>query len=743
MKGVAQNIGRPNTSDMPFPKQKTPIARSSGSTKSATSDARFSSLSTDPRYRLPSKKHTHTKLDKRFGRILKDEEFSKKASVDRYGRKLQKNAGRKDLERLYQLEDEDEDEDEESGDDEDDVRKELKRMDRKYDPARDGGFSESSSSEEESSEEEDEEDVEEAELYATEDQVANIPTGEVSKRIAVVNMDWDNVRADDIMAVALSFLPAEGRIDSVTVYPSEFGRERMDREEMEGPPKELFVSKKKKEADDEDEEEESGSELDSDEEDEKIKKQLLKEDTGEEYNSTALRKYQLDRLRYYYAVIECSSLAAAKEIYESMDGREYLSSANFFDLRFVPDDVTFDEKPRDSCTDVPRDYKPNEFVTDALRHSKVHLTWDAEDRHRKEVQKRAFSRQEIDDNDLQAYIGSASSSEGEDDEDEDEPIPDGVDIDTMSVTSKSTVNRQAKRDALRAALGLAAEPETTSRKGKKDRDQGPVGNMEISFTPGLSAAEKKASVFENDPREAEETTMEKYVRKERERKQRRKERMKAKREGHDGDVDDNEVDSAAADQIQEEAGAEQDLGFDDPFFTDPLHAEKQKKKAKREAKLERQKQEAATAAASATQRAELELLMAGEGENDAGMRHFDMREIRKAEKEKASKYKKKNKKMDKKAGDDATTQHEDDFKMDTQDPRFARLFASHEFAIDPTNPRFSKTEGMKKLMEEGRRKRANGESGKGGEGVKKAEKRVRSEGDLGALVEKVKKRAKA
>ena len=721
----------PLLTKMPYPKQRKPISRDAAPS-TTTKDARFASLSTDPRFKLPSKKHTHTKLDKRFDRILKDDEFSKKASVDRYGRNLQKDAGRKDLERLYSLE---EDEDAESGEEDEVVRKELGRMDRKYDPARDGGFSESSSSEDEGSEsDEDEEDLEEAELYATEEQVAQIPTGEVSRRIAVVNMDWDNVRAEDIMAVALSFLPAEGRIESVAVYPSEFGRERMDREEMEGPPKEIFASSKK-EVESESEEEEDGENSDSDDDDddddEQIKKSLLKEDTGEEYNSTALRKYQLDRLRYYYAIITCSSPAPAQSIYEAMDGREYLSSANFFDLRFVPDETTFDEeKPRDSCTGIPRDYKPNEFVTDALRHSKVKLTWDAEDKVRKEVQKRAFSRKEIDENDLQAYIGSASS-DSEDEEDADEEIPEGVDVDTMSVTSKSTVNRQARRDALRAALGLSAEPaEPVKRKGKKD---GPVGNMEISFTPGLSASDKPTSVFENDPRDIEESTMEKYIRKERERKQRRKERMKARREGRDPDA--SASDGGNEDEVQEDEA--KDLGFDDPFFMDPQHEEKEKKKAKKAAQKAREKERAKNEAASAAQRAELELVMAGDEESR--MRHFDMREIQKAEK--AAKLKGKLKKKKERKGD-IPMQKEDGFEMNTQDPRFSRLFESHEFAIDPTNPKYKKTEGMKKLMEEGRRKRERGDVGAAIE-KEKEKKRVRSGGDeLQGLVEKMKKRAK-
>lgn len=720
---------------MPFPKQKKALG-AQPKPASDSKDARFASLSTDPRFRLPSKKHTHTKLDKRFDRILKDDEFSKKASVDRYGRKLEKNAGRKDLERLYQLEDAEEDASAESGEDDVKIKKELKRVAGRYDPARDGGFSESSS-EEESEGEESEEEIEEAELYATEEQIANIPTGEVSRRIAVVNMDWDNVRADDIMAVALSFLPADGRIESVTVYPSDFGRERMEREEMEGPPKDIFSAGKGAPKDDEEEvsETEADSEdADDEDEDEKIKKNLLKEDTGEEYNSTALRKYQLDRLRYYYAIIDCSSKVAARSIYDSMDGREYLSSANFFDLRFVPDDVTFDEKPRDTCKDIPRDYKPNEFVTDALRHSKVKLTWDAEDKHRKEVQKRAFSRKDMDDNDLQAYIGSASSESEEDDDDEE--IPEGVDIDTMFMTSKSTVNRQARRDAMRAALGLGAEPEPERRKGRKG-PEAPVGNMEISFTPGLSASEKPDSVFENDPRDIEESTMERYVRKERERKQRRKEKMKAKREGGEGGDSPDEDAEPTTGAAQNGESDAKDLGFNDPFFMDPLNAEKAQKAAKKKAKDKKHKDAAKDAALSAKQRAELELVMAGDEEQR--LKHFDMREIKKAEK--AAKLKGKKKKS--KKNGDVVEAVQDDFEMNTADPRFARMFESHEFAIDPTNSKYKKTKNMERMRDEGRKKRSNASFDDGKE--ERGDKRRRSEGedaDVKSMVAKMKRAKK-
>lgn len=55
----------------------------------------------------------------------------------------------------------------------------------------------------------------------------------------------------------MSFVPKGGAIKSVTIYPSEFGKERMQKEEIEGPPRELFKSKKKKEEDSDSEDIES------------------------------------------------------------------------------------------------------------------------------------------------------------------------------------------------------------------------------------------------------------------------------------------------------------------------------------------------------------------------------------------------------------------------------------------------------------------------------------------------------
>jgi hypothetical protein len=605
--------------------------------------------------------------------VRSDPDFYNKATVDKYGRKISKEEGKKAIDRLYEVDSEDDEE----GEEEEElqptkqkrdkaVAKELARVQKSgFDPIRDGGLESSS---DESSDEDDVEIEDETELAGDDNAV---PTGDISSRLAAVNMDWDNMRAIDILGVANSFVPPGGRILNVVIYPSEFGMERLQREEIEGPPREIFASSSKSK-DDVDALDDMPEPSDSeDEEPSKIDNE--NPETGEEFDSTALRSYQLDRLRYYYAVITCSSANVAKSIYDNLDGREYLTSANFFDLRFVPDGTTFDQDPHDECDKLPDGYKPNEFSTDALTHSKVKLTWDADDTTRKEVQKRAFSRKEIDENELKAYLGSDSSSS----EDEVE------------------VAKADKASKLRAMLGLEAPGKSTKPKqkasAKRDRDfPKPDGEMEVTFTGGLLGNESKGSVFENEI-PIHETTMEKYVRKEKERKARRKERMKARREGRDPDAEGEEPKDAAADGDEEDP-------FNDPFFgSDPEDMERaekaEKAESKKSKKAKKREEEEQEAEATAAERANLELLMAGE--DDAKLRHFNMDEIVKAEK-----AKKKGKKAKKNV-----PVVEDNFKINTNDPRFAKLYESHEFAIDPTNPKFKETAGMKALLEEGRKKR--------------------------------------
>ena len=135
------------------------------------------------------------------------------------------------------------------------------------------------------------------------------------------------------------------------------------------------------------------------------------------------------------------------------------------------------------------------FVLQALRHSKVKLTWDDDDPERNQITRRVLSRKEIEENDFKAYIASSDSESDED----------------------GSASKAASRDKLRALLlggGDDALPEGWG-KGGDDGD----ADMEITFTPGLSLA-KNAD---------EETTLDAYKRKMKEKKKKRKEERIEKR----------------------------------------------------------------------------------------------------------------------------------------------------------------------------------------------------------------------
>jgi hypothetical protein len=139
----------------------------------------------------------------------------------------------------------------------------------------------------------------------------------------------------------------------------------------------------------------------------------------------------------------------------------------------------------------------------ALRHSKVKLTWDDDDPERNHITRRSLTKKEIEEADFKAYIASSSSESDND--------PDPV--------SKKRSQKNAQRDKLRTLL-LAGDDDELPEGWGRDDDAGNHDDvdMEITFTPGLTEAKKPE----------DETTMEAYQRKMREKRKKRKEEVKAK-----------------------------------------------------------------------------------------------------------------------------------------------------------------------------------------------------------------------
>ncbi|PWN48443.1 hypothetical protein IE53DRAFT_389365 [Violaceomyces palustris] len=645
-----------------------------------------------------------------------------------------------------------------------------------------------------------------------------IPRGDDTCRLAVVNMDWDHVRARDLYKVFSSLvsptaskLPSDvakaasagqqqkgrsgpasnqvrGTLLHVKVYPSDFGKERMAREDVEGPPRELFKKsggsgikksrsrKSKKSTKDASEDSSSSSEEEINE------KTIVQVDDGGEFDEEALRKYQLERLRYYYAVATFDSPQTARHVYNEIDGTEMERTANIFDLRFVPDGMDFPDgeggRPveyRDEAHEDAGNYKGVDFKTDALRHSKVKLTWDQDDPERTKltrlVGRGGLTKEQLRDDDFKAYLGSDSESEAE-------------------KTSAS-----AARDRLRALLDLDGEGKVrggsnvfSDSDDDRDGDEG-VGDMQITFMPGLSEAAARRANGERKKKEGEdETTLEKYMRKQREKRERRKSERKEGGEGEDKEEkesDGGDEDEDVGEAISSGDGATAALGFDDPFFQNDdemdfeaaLAAEhgegptrskagKKGKKGKEDgaSKKNKNREEEEEDGEGARARAELELMLDADSDEEGGSRHFDMKDIIRAEsgkealkeKKKARMLKRLSKKKRKEQEEfearKGKPQTQDNFKIDTKDPRFEAMMEDHRFALDPSHPGFVKTKATEALLQE-RRKRQDSKrkgseaklppverqsvsNGQGGQG-----ERGSGSEDLASLVQSLKKRS--
>ncbi|MEN2495880.1 MAG: pre-rRNA-processing protein esf1 [Marteilia pararefringens] len=187
----------------------------------------------------------------------------------------------------------------------------------------------------------------------------------MTSRLSLCNTDWTNINANDIFVLVDSVIHKPERddgseeienktdesIESVKIYKSDIGKKFLDYEVEHGlcGIENLFDIK--------------GLDFNG------------KEISQEDFN----RIYELNRLKYFYAIIECSSPETAKKIYEELDGTEFLKSGIQIDLRFVPDEITMEEERlHDESNGADLDnYKPSKFVLDALISTKVNdNSWD-------------------------------------------------------------------------------------------------------------------------------------------------------------------------------------------------------------------------------------------------------------------------------------------------------------------------------------------------------------------------------
>ncbi|XP_057700571.1 ESF1 homolog [Corythoichthys intestinalis] len=623
-----------------------------------SADERFSRIKRDPRFWEMPDRERKIKIDKRFTSMFHDERFSIKSTVDKRGRPVESTTA-DDLRRFYQISedgsDEDDDEEkEEEEENEDDASEDEEDEDSGSESGEDSGpdLARGKGNVETSSDEDDEDDVDGV-LQREEEEIQHdwgelckdaVRSEQVWRRLAICNVDWDRLKAKDLLAILNSFKPEGGAVLSVKIYPSEFGKERLKLEESQGP-MELKA-------------------LPDDSEDDTEDDRLYREKR---------RDYQFKRLKYFYAVAECDSAATAAKIYQECDGFEYESSCSVLDLRFIPDDMTFEDSPKDVATDVNlATYTPKLFTSSANATSKVQLTWDETDQERVSALNRKFDKSDLLDMDYKAYLASSSEDEDveevrpEEENEDDEEGEQENEKKNMTKKTKSEDQIEKYRQLLR---GLE------SKQQQEDKDM----EMEITWVPGLKETTEQLVKKKLEQKEPQLTPWEDFLKKKKEKKK-KKNQKKGNNEDED-ELSDDELPS--------------DVDLADPFFSrntlgaDVKNKNKDKKKKKQdEDDDERQRMD--------KHKAEMSLLM-DDGDEDERHKHFNYDKL--VEQQNLSRKKKK--KMMKNG--DALL--EDNFQVDVSDPRFEAMFTSHLFNLDPSHPSYKQTRGTQSILEEKRRRR--------------------------------------
>lgn len=709
-------------------------------------ETRFAAAETHPQFRPLKPKESKVVLDDRFSSVLTDPRFQLEGR-DKYGRKgkkANKNV-KEELSSFYMVEEKENDEEEKKkkeeekqpeessseddsdSDDSDSGSKDEEDKDKtKEDPASRiayltalsrGELDASSSSDDDDSsqssgddDDEEEEDEKEDPVYGNagildpstkeEDEVEI--SFESSPYLVVQNMDWEHIRAVDLFSLLSSFTTM-GAVKRVQVFQSDFGKERMEKDRLQGPTgiwkkgtkptdstKKISEEESDEESTSKNENDDNSSQEGSDDEDMKEEEELPNDN---DFDPEKLRAYEASKLKYFFAIVEFTSAEYADVAYREVDGMEFERSSSAIDLRTLPQEayqeVVEGRYMRDEATSVPGNYEPPEFVVSALQQSSVECTWDQGDveRERKLTQYNRGGWQNMTEtDDLQAYLASDGSSDDDSEAEE----------------------RTKKGSAMRKLLGLDSGSEGGDKSGDgssddsgsdDDSDSEDKGmSKEIKYIPGQADLGEKirSKLKEKDETKEELTPWEKYLEK---RKQKRRERRQAAR----GRKDEPEEGRSTLKQKLHERDddeSEESGGADNDDFFAESDDDKPKKK---QTKSKRGKSSQAASKSQAANTAELELLLAGDNDEEQE-KDFDIRGLQRIEKNKGKKLKGGRKRKEEKITKDVSGTN---FKVDVEDSRFAAVLDGTDgrFGIDKTDPNYKDTAAMRDILAEQTKRR--------------------------------------
>lgn len=215
----------------------------------------------------------------------------------------------------------------------------------------------------------------------------------------------------------------------------------------------------------------------------------------------------------------------------------------------------------------------------------------------------------------------------------------------------------------------------------KDEEAKKKKDVELEFTWGIGTKEKAEKLVKEKLNKNENLTpFEEYLAKRKAKQKARKEELKKFKELRDDDIlnsEDSDIDSSK----------------DNKLRNGQLYYKKQKI-AEENSDVNSSIEDGETKRAD-----ELKLLLMDETESE-NKKHFNMKKIE----ANADLSKSKRKRLKKKQN--LQEIEKDDFEVNVKDTRFAALYTSHYFNIDPADPHYRKTKGTEALIQEKLKRRA-------------------------------------
>lgn len=193
------------------------------------------------------------------------------------------------------------------------------------------------------------------------------------------------------------------------------------------------------------------------------------EEDDDETRQEALRKYQRERSRYFYGVVELESVDKARVLYDELDGVEVSFALDGLDLRFVPGTISFPREPTSESTCIPDNYEPPVSSQSALRHSKVECKWDLTPAKRFKTLTKRFKEGDLASLDLSEYLASEDEGEGLENVKDLLIARDGSEVETSE--SDSDKNISATVGNIKLSFGPDSAVPTTKKKKEKTKKQ--------------------------------------------------------------------------------------------------------------------------------------------------------------------------------------------------------------------------------------------------------------------------------